>query len=104
VDSMPYITQDRRKFLESKTYKELLNIVTEMEIGDMNFLVSNMVWLKFIKERSYSTGNAIVGMLECVKQEFIRQQLNTYEDQKIQENGNLMFEVKGTPPPELKVR
>jgi hypothetical protein len=93
---MPYIESERRQFLENKTYKELLDIVMQMEIGDMNFLISNMVWLRFLKAPSYSTGNAIVGVLECVKQEFIRQLLNPYEDKKIDENGSLLFKVKDT--------
>ena len=92
---MPYIDSDRRKFLESKTYKELLNSVMEMEIGDMNFLISNLVWLRFIKAPSYSTGNAMVGVLECAKLEFYRKQLAELEDRKIQENGPLLFEMNG---------
>ena len=69
---MPYITQDRRKFLESKTYKELLNISHEMEAGDLNFLISNLLWLRFVKNTRYHTGNEIVGILESAKLEFYR--------------------------------
>lgn len=90
---MPYITSDKRKFLESKTYKELLDLSLQMEIGDLNFLISNMIWLRFLKAPSYSTGNALVGVLESAKLEFYRQQLAKLEDQKIQENGPLMFEL-----------
>ena len=93
---MPYIESERRKFLENKTYKELLDIVMQMEIGDMNFLISNMIWLRFLKAPSYSTGNAIVGVLECAKLEFYRQQLSWYEDKKIDENGPLLFKIKDT--------
>jgi hypothetical protein len=94
---MPYIESERRKFLESRTYKELLGLVMDMEIGDMNFIISNMVWLRFMKAPSYSTGNALVGVLESAKLEFYRKQLAVYEDMAIQRNGPLIFQVTNAP-------
>jgi hypothetical protein len=99
---MPYIESDRRKFLTSKTYQELLDISDQMTAGDMNFLLSTLLWYRFAKGVSYSTGNAIVGILECAKLEFYRKLLAQYEDQKIQENGPLIFQVNEKPIEPLK--
>lgn len=90
---MPYITNDRRKFLTSKTYQELLDISDEMAVGDLNFLISTLCWMRFMKNPSYTTGNNIVGLLECAKLEFYRKLLAEYEDQVIQRNGPLMFDL-----------
>ena len=57
--------------------------------GELNYAISKLVWAIFDKHRSYSTGNRLVGVLECVKQEFIRRRLNDYEDEKIKENGDI---------------
>jgi hypothetical protein len=86
---MPYITQDKRYTLEYKTLRQLMNEITELEIGDLNFVISSLIWARFKAAPSYSTGNALVGVLECAKQEFIRRHLNEYENSKITENGDL---------------
>lgn len=39
----------------------------------------------------YQGLSSIVGVLECVKQEFIRQAINPYEDYKIERNGGLKW-------------
>jgi hypothetical protein len=57
--------------------------------GELNFIISSLIWDTFDKAPSYTTGNMLVGVLECVKQEFIRRRLNDYEDGKIKENGDL---------------
>lgn len=80
---MPYITQDRRKELIALEKLELLSP------GDLNFLISRLIWKEFDRSPSYTKANEIVGVLECAKQEFIRRKLNPYEDKKILENGDL---------------
>ncbi len=39
---------------------------------------------------NYSKANELVGVLECVKQEFYRRQVVPYEEEKIRENGDLL--------------
>jgi len=94
---MPYIQKSERV-----PYDPLIREITETLLnkfpgdneknyseGDLNYIVSSIVWKLFDKKRSYSNGNKLVGVLECVKQEFIRRQLNIYEDKKKEENGDL---------------
>jgi hypothetical protein len=58
-------------------------------VGDLNYIVSSIIWTLFDVNPSYTRGNELVGVLECIKQEFIRRRLNGYEDSKIKENGDL---------------
>lgn len=104
---MPYIKQeDRKRFdpiiwdVEKELMGEYLNLDPSIEIenpikykelspGELNYVISKIIWDIFDKSASYSLGNELVGVLECVKQEFIRRRLNQYEDGKIVENGDL---------------
>ena len=90
---MPYIKkEDREHFIV-----EIEEIINELHRkpghpvlpGELNFIISSIIWDTFDKAPSYTTGNMLVGVLECVKQEFIRRRLNDYEDEKLKENGDL---------------
>lgn len=94
---MPYIKKEERKSYDG-LIKEITNTLLNKlpgnngkhcSVGDLNYVISSVVWNLFKKSPSYSNGNELVGVLECVKQEFIRRQLNNYEDQKIAENGDI---------------
>lgn len=86
---MPYIPQQERDFLTSRTYQQLLDLSAEMAIGDLNFIISNMLWIRFSQHPSYKAGNEIMGVLNCVQQEFYRRVLAPYEDKAIERNGDL---------------
>lgn len=92
---MPYITQQRREVLASvgavpvAAAEELNKMGSPLSPGDLNYIISRLVWAEFDRLPSYTKGNELVGVLECVKQEFIRRRLNGYEDKKIEENGDL---------------
>lgn len=62
--------------------------------GNLNYIV-----FKIVKkltdhnnggERSYARFNAILGSLECCKQEIYRRMIVPYEDEKIKENGDVI--------------
>ena len=90
---MPYILADRRKkydpiielLLKEFNFLESGDLVW----GDLNYVIS--VVIKELADRplSYKRINAIVGVLECVKQEFYRKIASPYEDLKCDENGNI---------------
>lgn len=86
---MPYIEDnERRKF--DAVLDEFYNIDSNtLTPGDLNYLISSMIWYAFENKRSYTKGNELVGMIECVKQEFYRRKLVPYEDEKISENGDI---------------
>lgn len=94
---MPYIRKEERE-----RYDEAIDKITSLllnkfpgdngkyfTVGDLNYIVSSIVWTLFDVNPSYTRGNELVGVLECIKQEFIRRRLNGYEDLKIKENGDI---------------
>lgn len=60
-----------------------------LPVGDINYMMSSILYKLFDDKPSYVRGNEIVGVLECIKQEFIRRRLNDYENIKIEENGDI---------------
>jgi len=96
---MPYIKQVDRVRIDlaisnANTVEELFDNLSNrgerpISAGELNYLFSHIVWAIFDEKPSYTKGNELVGVLECVKQEFIRRRLNDYEDEKIKENGDL---------------
>ncbi len=92
---MPYIKNSDRE-LYDKEVNELVEKLTKGDynvapvVGDVNYIVSSIIWNVFRKVGpSYTLGNNLVGVLECVKQEFYRRQLAIHEDKKILENGDI---------------
>lgn len=97
---MPYIAKERRP-----EFEEAVNLILEaffydghggdwdmktpVSPGDLNYVISSILWRMFEANPSYTLGNNLVGVLECVKQEFYRRKLAPYEDGKIVENGDI---------------
>ena len=88
----PYIPQDRRREINEEgdspeTWGELTYCINkfvmdfwnemkdEAEIDDMTL--------------GYTELSSIMGVLECVKQEFYRRMVAPYEDKKCEENGDV---------------
>jgi len=90
---MPYIKAEKREKFDDHI-EELIDTLTDhgfsnVTIGELNYIISKIVWDIFRKSPSYTLGNNMVGVLECVKQEFYRRQLSKLEDEKIIENGDI---------------
>lgn len=76
---MPYVKQETRK-----TIDEVLRPVHERlyNEGDLNYAVTQLC-LKYLRgTRTYVGYNAVIGVLECAKQEFYRRAVAKYEDEK----------------------
>jgi len=88
---MPYIPQDNRTVYDLDIERLLDTIARQTLVspGELNYIISRLVWSRFNERPSYTRANELVGVLECVKAEFIRRKLNGYEDGKIAENGDL---------------
>ena len=90
---MPYIRQvDREKYAE--TLDALLNLLDgvpkEKKYGHINFCVTYLLkYLTYEKQTTYDDYNSIIGVLECIKQEFYRKLISVYEDVKEKENGGI---------------
>lgn len=79
---MPYIEPNRRTELFEKPLPETA--------GELNFLITVLVD-DFInhKGKNYRTLNEAIGVLECAKLELYRRLAAPYEDNKIEENGDV---------------
>jgi hypothetical protein len=90
---MPYIQQDERKRYDKDIINLVENLVDhrrgEASVGEVNYVISSIIWELFECRKSYTTANNLMGVLECVKQEFYRKQVAPYEDKKIKENGDI---------------
>jgi hypothetical protein len=84
---MPYIAQ--REDLDKKL-KPLLEDVEDYSEGELNYIISTLLWSYFKAIKSYASINKIVGVLECVKLEFYRRQAAPYEDTKKELHGDIL--------------
>lgn len=80
---MPYIKEEKRFELEPS------DIFPETA-GELNFSITKLCqWYLDQSGKKYDDYNEIIGVLECVKQEFYRRAVVPYEDKKIKENGDV---------------
>ena len=87
---MPYIEQEDRKRWDGIIADIVHEYHKEETLpGELNYLISSVVWQLFKDNPSYTYGNQLIGVLECVKQEFYRRQLADYEDRKMAQNGDI---------------
>ena len=84
---MPYIKEDKRTtILEHK--------IDPHNAGELNFLITHIINCYFTYNENgfcYQSVNDAVGALECAKLELYRRLVAGYEDQKIEENGEVYF-------------
>ena len=93
---MPYIKKEDRKDYDDLIEEVVGRLLDKgpkdsgtAVVGDVNYVISSIIWKLFDAKTSYTVGNNLVGVLECVKQEFYRRKIGPYEDLKISENGDL---------------
>jgi hypothetical protein len=86
---MPYIKQDRRKYLDEVYLK---NFLAARELyfseGDLNYMITKILHTQ-LEKVSYGEINRLTGVLECAKLELYRKVASPYEDLKIKENGDV---------------
>lgn len=93
---MPYIKQYKREVLDS-AIDEVVNALRELEsddpansfAGNLNYLISSILYKSYGGQPRYDDINEIVGMLECCKMEFYRRIAAPVENKKIVENGDV---------------
>lgn len=87
---MPYIDKHLRWDLDDKI-DEILDLIREdnRPEGEFNYVITRIAIDIFKRDRSYKTGNAIMGVLDCAAREFYRRHLAPYEDAKMLENGDV---------------
>ena len=79
---MPYIKQRDRLRIATDA--------TPISAGDLNYMITALI-TEYLgrKELNYQKINECIGVLECAKLELYRRIAAPYEDQKIQENGDV---------------
>lgn len=89
---MPYIEHNSRVHLDVVLRPMCDKIINGDSIGpgDMNYLISQMCLAYTLRGvLSYTKLNDIVGLLECIKQEFYRRKVAPYEENKMHVNGDI---------------
>ena len=88
---MPYISRSSRA-----QYQEVISALAEKvptdrgaRPGHINYIVSLLIERVYGKTLRYADHNEVVGVLNCIAQEFYRRKTVPYEDQKIVEEGDL---------------
>jgi hypothetical protein len=80
---MPYISEERRNQFDNGDFSDL-------QPGDVNYVVTRLLDQYIDQEGlSYTSINAMIGVLECAKLELYRRIAVPYEDRKIEENGDV---------------
>ncbi len=85
---MPYIPKEDREKIDPRV-DGLFEVIKDQPIGELNYAISKLIWKLFDTKKSYTTACFLAGTLILVLFEFVRRRLNTYEDTKIAENGDV---------------
>jgi len=88
---MPYIVpEERAKYDQGidKLAQTLSLSADRLKPGMFNYVISKLI-SKGYKPQRYVDYNAVLGVLSAVTHEFYRRSISSYEDRKIQENGDL---------------
>ena len=96
---MPYIKEVNRKKLDHLINDIIckldlkFNVENRIDVGELNYIISKIIWTMFKRHKSYRTANDLIGVLECIKLEFYSRQVSNYEDVKKIENGDVICDV-----------
>jgi len=84
---MPYIGQGARLHLEP-ALRELFK--TSLGLGDINYVITKAI-LNYLEAmgRNYHSYASVVGMLDTIKNELYRREINGYEEEKCMQNGDV---------------
>lgn len=84
---MPYIDPDKRARLD---FDAMRGRIRPNDVGELNFVLTSICCNYLHDEgKTYEVLNEIIGVLECVKQEFYRRVVVPYEANKKELNGDV---------------
>ena len=88
---MPYISRkDRGKYQNILT--ELASLIPQDRMqrpGHINYIVSLLLEKVYGNQMRYADHNEVIGVINCIAEEFYRRKTVPYEDKKIEEEGDL---------------
>ena len=84
---MPYIVNSAREQLDNGGLPN--------SAGELNYVISSLVD-EYLQEygKNYTNINEVIGVLECAKLELYRRVAAPYEDDKIDQNGDVYDVIK----------
>jgi hypothetical protein len=87
---MPYIKQEEREKFDSLV-NQITSLIDPNDFeGELNYVITTLIHKVLCEPfMHYKDFNGIMGVLECVKQEYYRRKVAPYEDRKIKENGDV---------------
>ena len=96
---MPYIPAEKRKRYDPLINNLVEALLAEDEqamLGDLNYFIYATM-LRYLSKRTfrYHRIAALLGTLECCKQEFYRRVAGPYEDKAIERSGDIAVDEKG---------
>lgn len=86
---MPYIKPDDRLKFDEGLNSLVEALGEKWKAGELNYVISELVWELFGNDKNYQRANDIMGALEGAKLEFYRRRVAPYEDEKIKQNGDI---------------
>lgn len=95
---MPYIKKDQRPRYNN-SIKEITKLLLEkypgdngkdFDEGDLNYVISVIIYSLFDSSPSYKKANKLMGVLSGVDKEFYRRKVAELENRKIIENGDII--------------
>lgn len=84
---MPYIEKKEREAVDA-LLAQLTTVLLDAKPGVLNYCITKLCD-GYIKRRSYTDMNEVVGVLECAKLELYRRLLTPYENEKCLDNGDV---------------
>lgn len=85
---MPYIAPEERPAIDELVTALAREIGSERYEGRLNYAITRLC-LEVLPELRYRELNALVGVLECAKQELYRRLAAPYEDAQAERNGDV---------------
>jgi hypothetical protein len=88
---MPYIGQKKRDEI-APHIKDLLTYIMntpKLETGDLNYIITLVIKEFYKRKKCYDHASKVTAATTDARDEFKRRVLNSYEDQKIIQNGDL---------------
>ena len=84
---MPYIVDSAREQLDDGGLPN--------SAGELNYMISSLID-EYLHEygKNYTNINEVIGVLECAKLELYRRVAAPYEDEKIEQNGDVYNVIK----------
>ena len=94
---MPYINQEQRKKFDKLVDHLVMELMhtdsgekrAEPIAGQINYVISRLIWKIFDEHSSYARANELMGVLQGVQAEFYRRKVGPYEDGAIERNGDI---------------